>query len=94
MLWAYAMARLDVGRVTLSLYLVPAAAIVIALAWLGQVPGPAELGGGAIALAGVLGASSRPRRPALPPQAPAPEPLARADVVEPISLGRKWNQSR
>ena len=27
--WAYAMAGLDVGRVTLSLYLVPAAAIVI-----------------------------------------------------------------
>ena len=66
-LWAYAMARLDVGRVTLSLYLVPAAAIVIALAWLGQVPGPAELGGGAIALAGVILASRRPRRPALLP---------------------------
>src|SRR5262245_5129535 len=53
-LWAYAMARLDVGRVTLSLYLVPAAAVVISLAWLGQVPGPAELIGGVIALAGVL----------------------------------------
>ena len=66
-LWAYAMARLDVGRVTLSLYLVPAAAIVIALAWLGQVPGPAELGGGAIALAGVILASRRPRRPTLLP---------------------------
>ncbi len=53
-LWAYAMARMDVGRVTLYLYLVPAAAIVIALAWLGQVPGPVELAGGAIALAGVI----------------------------------------
>ena len=38
-LWAYAMARMDVGRVTLSLYLVPAAAILISLAWLGQVRG-------------------------------------------------------
>ena len=56
-LWAYAMARMDVGRVTVSLYLVPAAAIGISLVWLGQVPGPAELTGGAIALAGVLLAS-------------------------------------
>jgi drug/metabolite transporter (DMT)-like permease len=53
-LWAYAMARMEVGRVTLYLYLAPAAAIVIALAWLGQVPGPAELAGGAIALGGVI----------------------------------------
>jgi len=53
-LWAYAMARMDVGRVTVSLYLVPAAAILISLAWLGQVPGPVELIGGVIALAGVM----------------------------------------
>src|SRR6516162_3136977 len=53
-LWAYAMARMDVGRVTLSLYLVPAAAIGISLVWLGQIPGPAELAGGVIALAGVM----------------------------------------
>src|SRR6266568_847519 len=56
-LCAYAMARADVGRVTVSLYLVPAAAIGISLVWLGQVPGPAELIGGAGALAGVLLAS-------------------------------------
>jgi drug/metabolite transporter (DMT)-like permease len=53
-LWAYAMARMDVGRVTVSLYLVPAAAILISLAWLGQAPGPVELIGGVIALAGVM----------------------------------------
>jgi drug/metabolite transporter (DMT)-like permease len=57
-LWAYAMARTDVGRVTVSLYLVPAAAIGISLVWLGEIPGPAELIGGAIALAGVVLASS------------------------------------
>jgi drug/metabolite transporter (DMT)-like permease len=62
-LWAYAMARMPVGRITTSLYLVPAAAIVISLAWLGQVPRPAELGGGAVALAGVVLAGSGPRRP-------------------------------
>lgn len=59
-LWAYAMARTDVGRVTISLYLVPAAAIGISLVWLGEIPGPAELIGGAIALAGVVLASGGP----------------------------------
>jgi drug/metabolite transporter (DMT)-like permease len=63
-LWAYAMARMDVGQVTTSLYLVPAAAILISLVWLGEVPGPVELAGGAIALAGVVLAGSRPRRAA------------------------------
>jgi terminal-alkyne amino-acid exporter len=62
-LWGYAMARMDVGQVTTSLYLVPAAAILISLVWLGQVPRPAELGGGAIALAGVALARSRPHAP-------------------------------
>jgi drug/metabolite transporter (DMT)-like permease len=56
-LWAYAMARMDVGRVTVSLYLVPAAAIGISVVWLGELPGPVELIGGAIALAGVVVAS-------------------------------------
>ena len=44
-------------QVTVGLHLVPAAATVIALAWLGRVPGPAEPAGGAVALAGVLLAS-------------------------------------
>ena len=56
-LWAYALARMDVGRATTALYLVPAAAILIALVWLGQVPRPLELIGGVIALAGVVLAS-------------------------------------
>jgi drug/metabolite transporter (DMT)-like permease len=68
-LWAYAMARMDVGRATLSLYLVPATAIFISLVWLGQVPGPVELAGGAVALSGVILASTQARRPA-----PAPDP--------------------
>ena len=61
-LWAYALSRMDVGRATLSLYLVPAAAIVISLAWLAQIPGPVELAGGAVALCGVIlaGGAGRP----------------------------------
>jgi drug/metabolite transporter (DMT)-like permease len=60
-LWAYAMARMDVRQATLSLYLVPAAAIVISFIWLSQIPGPVELLGGAIALTGVIVASHSPR---------------------------------
>ena len=57
-LWACAMSRMTVGQATLSLYLVPAAAIVISLVWLSQVPGPVELAGGAIVLGGVILASA------------------------------------
>jgi drug/metabolite transporter (DMT)-like permease len=60
-LWAFAMARMDVGRVTVGLYLVPAVTIVISLVWLAQIPGPVELTGGAVALAGVILASTRSR---------------------------------
>lgn len=93
-LWAYAMARMDVGRATLSLYLVPAAAIVISLIWLSQLPGPVELAGGAVALGGVVLASSKPgrgrsRRTAwggpssrAQPGAPPPDGVAGADGVE------------
>jgi drug/metabolite transporter (DMT)-like permease len=61
-LWGYAMARMDVGRATTALYLVPAVAILIAFVWLGQVPGVIELGGGAVALTGVIVANTRSRR--------------------------------
>lgn len=62
-LWAHAMCRMQVGQATLSLYLVPAAAIVISLVWLSQIPGPIELAGGAITLTGVILASTTSRRP-------------------------------
>lgn len=62
-LWAYAMSRMEVRQATVSLYLAPAAAILISLVWLSQIPGPVELAGGAIALAGVMVASNMRRRP-------------------------------
>lgn len=85
--WGYALARMDVGRATVALYLVPAVAIVVSLAWLGQVPGPLELGGGVITLGGVAlaarrgpgprGGGSRPRAAGLVPrQAAMRLPLA------------------
>jgi len=60
-LWAYALARLPVGRATAWLYLVPAVAIGVSLVWLSQVPSLVSLGGGALAIAGVVLASRRPR---------------------------------
>ena len=60
-LWAYASARMPVGQSTTALYLVPAVALVIAYLWLGQVPGGIELGGGVIALLGVIVANARRR---------------------------------
>ena len=42
-LWAYATARMDVGRVTTSLYLVPAVAIAVSFVWLGDVPSGVQL---------------------------------------------------
>ncbi len=58
-LWGYAGARMDVARLTSSLYLVPAVAIAIAYVWLGQAPHPVELLGGAVALTGVILANTR-----------------------------------
>ena len=54
-LWGYAVARLPVAASTSLLYLVPAVALLIAFVWLGEVPLPTELLGGAVVVIGVLG---------------------------------------
>jgi drug/metabolite transporter (DMT)-like permease len=66
-LWAYATARMEVGRVTTSLYLVPVAAIGVSFVWLGDVPSLITLAGGATVLIGVVLANTarRVRVPAL-----------------------------
>jgi drug/metabolite transporter (DMT)-like permease len=61
--WAYASARLPVARVSASLYSVPVVAIAVALVWLGELPSPASVAGGAIALAGVALATRGTKAP-------------------------------
>ncbi|MFF2777407.1 DMT family transporter [Streptomyces sp. NPDC058052] len=52
--WGYAVARLSVTMATAALYLVPPVTLVISFLWLGETPGPAELLGGVVTLAGVV----------------------------------------
>jgi drug/metabolite transporter (DMT)-like permease len=51
--WAYAVHRLGVSAATTSLYLTPVVALPLSAAWVGDVPRPFELLGGALAIAGV-----------------------------------------
>jgi drug/metabolite transporter (DMT)-like permease len=66
--WAYASSVLEVSRAAPFLYLVPGVAIVVAWLWLGEIPRPASLIGGVIALTGVvltnISRQSAPRNPA------------------------------
>lgn len=67
-LWGYAVARLPMATATSLLYLVSPVAVGIAAVWLGEVPQPAELLGGAVVIAGVavIGLSPAPRGTAPP----------------------------
>ena len=71
--WAFALNRTTAGRLGSTTYLVPAIAIVMGWFVLGEIPPVAALVGGAIAIAGVVIARSRPARPAAAAlAAPAP----------------------
>ncbi|MDP9219513.1 MAG: DMT family transporter [Actinomycetota bacterium] len=58
--WAYALSRMDAGRLGVTAYLVPPLTVLLAWPVLGEVPPPLALAGGLLALAGV--AITRRRR--------------------------------
>jgi drug/metabolite transporter (DMT)-like permease len=66
--WAYVLSHGAAGRTTTLLYVLPVLAIGIAWVWLGEVPKPISLVGGAIALAGVLLVNTRGKEKA--PESP------------------------
>jgi drug/metabolite transporter (DMT)-like permease len=74
--WAYALARMDAGRLGVTTYLVPP--IVILLGWLllGEVPPALAFAGGVVCLAGV--ALSRGGRPRARQASPVPVPVGEA----------------
>lgn len=53
-LWSYALARMPASTTASFLYAQPVLATLVAWAWQGVVPGPVTLGGGALALLGVV----------------------------------------
>jgi drug/metabolite transporter (DMT)-like permease len=83
--WSWALARRSATLTASSLYVLPALAIGIAWLWLGEVPRPMALAGGALALVGVaitqLGARP-PGTPADPPAMPATPCVSGARVTD------------
>ncbi|MET9802646.1 DMT family transporter [Streptomyces sp. NPDC006368] len=61
--WAYALARTTAGRMGATTYAVPALVVLMSWLFLGELPGPLTLAGGALCLAGVAVSRSRPRPP-------------------------------
>ena len=63
--WAFALSRTTAGRLGSTTYLVPAIAIVLGWFILDEAPPAVAMLGGAIAIAGVVIARSRPARRAV-----------------------------
>ncbi|MFF4171539.1 DMT family transporter [Streptomyces sp. NPDC001744] len=59
--WAYALARTTAGRMGATTYAVPALVVLLAWAFLGELPGPLTLAGGVLCLVGVAVSRSRAR---------------------------------
>lgn len=83
--WAYALQRTPAGRLSVSTYIVPAIAIVLALIFFGEIPAPLAIAGGVICLAGVA-ISRRRSRPRGAAAASAPVAEATGVTVPPENL--------
>ena len=59
--WAYALTHTDVGALSLTTFLVPGIATLIAWLLINEVPPPLTFLGGALAIIGVLMTRRRPR---------------------------------
>jgi len=71
--WAIVLSRLPAARAASFLFAVPVVAFIVAWAWLGEVPKPVDLVGGALAFAGVaivntLGRDRAPLQKRAPPE--------------------------
>jgi drug/metabolite transporter (DMT)-like permease len=62
-LWAFALARTNVGRLGATTYLVPPLSVLLSWLWLGQTPASLAYLGGALCLAGVALTRMRRVRP-------------------------------
>jgi drug/metabolite transporter (DMT)-like permease len=74
--WGYAVARNTIAVATGALYLVPAVALLVAFAWLGETPTWVDVAGGALSIAGVVLISlsrGSDRTAAAAPGRPVPE---------------------
>jgi drug/metabolite transporter (DMT)-like permease len=65
--WAYALGRSDAGRLSISTYAVPPVAIAMGWLFLGEVPLPLAVVGGAVSLVGVAVSRRRGRTEPSPP---------------------------
>lgn len=84
-LWGYAVARLPIVTSTSLLYLVPAVAVLISFLWLGELPLPAELIGGAVIVVGVVAISQGDRLLGrLRPSHTVPHDVAESAVPQPL----------
>jgi drug/metabolite transporter (DMT)-like permease len=68
-MWSIVVSRMNVSRAVSFLYLVPVFAVIIAWAWLGEIPTLLALGGGTMVIAGVVLVNASRAKPA--PVAPA-----------------------